>query len=167
MSGDPSARASSYVERLDAVWPRLARLSAAKPTSGALTDPDPNDEERWDWGQVRAHLAEFPGYWQDRLAEAMAAPRDEPPPFGRTRADAGRIEAIEADRSTPAPELWARIEPQLGRLRSTLEGFSAEDWELKVAHSTLGVMEMPAILDRFLVGHLEEHAAQLDGLLDS
>jgi hypothetical protein len=31
-------------------------------------------------------------------------------------------------------------------------------------HQTLGVVNMPHLVDEFLVGHLEQHAAQLDGL---
>jgi hypothetical protein len=96
----------------------------------------------------------------------MAAPRDEPRPFGRTRTDLARMGAIEADRSRPVSDLWPRIEGQLARLRTTLEGFTADDWELRISHPTLGIMAMPAILDRFLVGHLEEHATQLEGLLE-
>src|SRR4029079_14282922 len=76
-----------------------------------------------------------------------------------------RIAAIEADRSVPVADLWGRIEPQLARLGTTLEAFADEDWGFEVTHPTLGVMVMPAILDRFLVGHLEEHAQQLEGLV--
>jgi hypothetical protein len=31
-------------------------------------------------------------------------------------------------------------------------------------HSTLGVVDMPAVVQDFLVGHLEAHADQLDAL---
>jgi hypothetical protein len=165
VSRDPVALERQYDERLTAAWSRLEAMAGRTPPSGALTEPDPADEEQWDWGQVWAHVGEFPGYWLDQLAVVMAAPRDEPQPFGRTRTDPARIGAIEADRSRPVTELWPRIEQQLARLRTTLEGFTAQDWQLRISHPTLGVMVMPAILDRFLVGHLEEHAAQLEGLL--
>jgi hypothetical protein len=163
MSANPSA---PYVERLDAVRPRLARLAEGAPASGAVSDPDPDNEERWDWGQVWAHVAEFPGYWMDQLERAFASMDGSPQPFGRLKTDPGRVGAIERDRVVPAPELWTRVEPQLDRLRAMLEGLTAEQWGFRAAHPVLGEMDMPKVLDRFLVGHLEEHAEQLEGLVD-
>jgi hypothetical protein len=165
MSMDAMTLERTYGERLTRVWARLEDLAGRTPTAGRLTDPDPSDEERWDWGQVWAHIAEFPGYWLDQLAKAMKRSSGKPPKFGRTRTDPARIAAIEADRSVPVADLWGRIEPQLARLGTTLEAFADEDWGFEVTHPTLGVMAMPAILDRFLVGHLEEHAQQLESLV--
>ena len=54
---------------------RLAE-HAARPLPAGLTDPDPGAEERWEAGQVWAHLAEFPGYWLDQIrGSSPAAPR--------------------------------------------------------------------------------------------
>jgi hypothetical protein len=165
VSGDPSVLAAPYLERLRIMRRRLAQLVPGRPGPGALTDPDPDDEEQWDWGQVWAHVAEFPAYWLDQLEAAFAAPRDPPPSFGRTKADPGRMAAIERDRTIPVPELWSRIEPELDRLGSMIEGLSAADWGLSVTHSRLGVLGMPRILEGFLVGHLEEHVNQLERLV--
>jgi hypothetical protein len=38
------------------------------------------------------------------------------------------------------------------------------DWAARGTHPTLGAMDVPTILDEFLVGHLEEHTAQLEAL---
>ena len=45
-----------------------------------------------------------------------------------------------------------------------IEHLRPEDWAKRGVHPTLGVMAVPRIFDEFVVGHLEQHAGQLDGL---
>ena len=45
---------------------------AARPLPSGLSDPDPGAEERWEAGQVWAHLAEFPAYWLDQIRGVAA-----------------------------------------------------------------------------------------------
>jgi DinB superfamily len=157
--------AGAFAARLDAVEGRLRALVAVEPAPAALTDPDQPSGERWEWGQVWAHLAEFIPYWTGQIRTALAADPGEPPPFGRVKTDEGRVAAIEADRHRPPAELWARLAAQLVGLRSLLAGLSDADWGRRVLHSTLGVLDMPMVVEEFLVGHLESHAAQLEGLV--
>lgn len=154
-----------YVDRLGAVRARFAALAEEEPAPGALTEPDEPSGERWEWGQVWAHLAEFPAYWMHQLEPVLAGPAGDPPPFGRTKTDPGRIGAIERARARPVRELHGALEPQLEDLRRLIEGLSGDQWSRRVSHSTLGIMDMPRVLEVFLVGHLEQHADQLDGLL--
>lgn len=156
--------ASDFIARLDAVRPRLERL-AATPPPAALTDPDARTGERWEWGQAWAHVAEFPAYWTRQVRFFLDLPGDEPVPFGRVSSDPDRLGAIEADRHTPATQLWARVSEDLDELRTLIEELTDDQWRRRGLHSTLGVMGMPEIFDEFLVGHLESHAIQLEGLL--
>ncbi|TMK87315.1 MAG: hypothetical protein E6G44_00230 [Actinobacteria bacterium] len=57
--------AGPYLLRLDRVEPRLAALASTPPPT-RMTDPDPSTGQRWEWGQVWAHLAEFVPYWLRR-----------------------------------------------------------------------------------------------------
>ena len=156
--------AATFLDRLDRVAARLRSLSRLDPPSG-LTEPDQPSGERWEWGQVWAHTAEFPRYWIDQVQAVLAAAPPEPPPFGRTKSDPARIEAIERDRAAGAEGLMERLEPDLEDLRTLLLGMTGEDWRRRVRHQTLGVMDMTHVVEDFLVGHLEAHAAQLEGLL--
>jgi threonine dehydratase len=163
MSDDLAATA---LDRLGAVQRRLAE-HAARPLPAGLTDPDPGASERWEAGQVWAHLAEFPGYWLDqvrKLLDTRASASDQPIAFGRTKADAGRIAAIERERRTDPAELLRRVTAQIGEVSTTLQGLPADAWRARGLHPTIGEMSLPAIVDRFILGHLEEHADQLDGL---
>ena len=160
--------AEALLERLEAVRAHLERLAGEQRPAGALTEADEPSGERWEWGQVWAHTAEFPAYWMARLREVLARPdTGEPPPFGRTSSDPDRIGAIERDRSTPVAQLLIGLRGDLDDLRDLLAELSAKDWERSVRHPTLGVLDMPRVFEEFLVGHLEGHARQLDGLLAS
>lgn len=189
-TGANADRATRWIERLDAAIERLREhVDIDHP---GRTDPVPGEEETWDAGQVWAHLAEFGDYWLDQLtallntsaesrrAVATGTPRTggdateaqpasaevadlvEPPAFGRTRRDPGRIAAIEAGRHTPAAEHFATVEAAATRLRTLLAAMTDDDWACAGRHETLGVMDIDQQLQHFHVGHYEEHADQLD-----
>lgn len=163
MSGpiDPAADLRS---RLSAVRDRLGRLSATPPPGG-LTDPDQPSGERWEWGQVWAHLAEFVPYWIRQVDVILRADAPGPVPFGRTKTDPARIAAIERDRGRPVPELWERMRGQLDELGARMEALTQEDWSKRGLHPTLGEMDIPRVFVEFEVGHLEQHADQLEALV--
>jgi hypothetical protein len=153
-----------YGERLRTVRRRLAEHAAAGSPPG-LTDPVPGEEERWEAGQVWAHMAEFPGYWLGEIGSLLArrsAGEVEPIPFGRTRADPRRIAAIERDRHTDPAALFERVATEIDDAAAELDRLPRESLAAIGLHPSLGPMSLPQILERFLVGHLEEHADQLD-----
>jgi hypothetical protein len=156
--------AAAFLARLDAVSLRLRTLAVTPldATRGHLTGADPGTGEQWEWGQVWAHLAEFVPYWIAQAQAVVGAYRGEPVPFGRTKADAGRIAAIERDRGAEVGRLWARLDVQIGDLRGFLTGLPDAAWSARGAHPTLGTMPLERVVDEFLVGHLEQHAAQLE-----
>jgi threonine dehydratase len=156
----------AYLDRLARVERRLGE-HAARPLPTGLSDPDPGATERWEAGQVWAHLAEFPGYWLEQVRHILAARpggAGEPVPFGRTKEDPGRLAAIERERQTDPAELLRRVTAQLGEVVATLHDLPGEAWEARGLHPRVGEMDLGAIVQRFIIGHLEEHADQLDGL---
>lgn len=157
---------ASWLARLDAAERRLADHAAAG-APGGLTDPDPPTGERWDAGQVWAHLAEFLPYWMGELTKVVTtwvgAP-GEPVPFGRTKKDEGRIAAIERRRHEDPAALMAEVRGHVAVWRSWLAGLHQSAWSAVGRHPTLGDLDMDEMLRHFVVGHLEEHADQLDAL---
>lgn len=150
--------------RLAVAEGRLAAFAESPPPG--LTDPDPATGEQWDAGQAWAHVAEFVPYWQREVHRVVtgAGAGADPVPFGRTSEDPGRVGAIEAGRHQPPAEQMAQLANALTRLRTYLIGLSATQWSARGVHSRLGEMTVAQIVERFVAGHLEEHAEQLKKL---
>ena len=152
--------AGPFRERLGACRDRLEQHRSA--AHRGLTAPDHNATEQWEASQIWAHLAEFIPYWIEQLQQINAAYVSEPVPFGRTKQDEARIAAIEIGRHRPLADLWAVISADIAQLDAFLAGLSTTDWAVVGVHPSLGVMDAPAIVDRFLVAHIEEHVQQLE-----
>lgn len=158
-----SAAVESLLARLADAERRLVEHADAPLPSG-LADPDPGAEERWEAGQVWAHLAEFPMYWLAQAQRVVALPTYEPVPFGRVKTDVGRIEAIERDRHTDPAALLERVRGSLAAVSDAARSLPLEAWRLRGAHPVRGEMTVQQIIEVFIVEHLEEHADQLDSL---
>jgi hypothetical protein len=159
-----SSPAPALIQRLDSVEESLRAHAAREFRADALTAPDPPTGERWEAGQVWAHVAEFIPYWLGEAALVINRGLEVPEPFGRTKSDPGRIAAIERDRTTDQVRLWHRTAGDIVSLRAFLAGLDGASWRARGLHPTLGEMTLEQIFDEFLVGHLEQHAAQLDQL---
>ncbi len=158
--------AEEFIVRLDELLPRLALLSEA-PAADGLTEPDPDTGERWDRGQVWAHMVELVPYWMEQIRRVVEAERDRSVPFGRVKTDPGRIAAIEAGRHQPVAAQWEELSNEIGDLKAFLTSLSDEEWDRTGEHPTLGTMTVPRMVERFLLEHLEEHATQLESLTES
>ncbi len=155
--------AQDLVERLDSVEARLRAVAGGRPAG--LTEPDPPTGERWDAGQVWAHVAEFPTYWLDQVRQILTAdPMRQPIPFGRTKTDPGRLGAIERDRHEARSALLLRATTGIAETRDFIRRIAPDAWSARGLHPALGEMELGPILDQFIVRHLEEHADQLEQL---
>lgn len=156
-----------FLERLDRVKRRLEHHASNDAPTG-LTEADPSTGERWEAGQVWAHLAEILPYWAEQVrivvAAASSAPLAAPAPFGRVRSDPGRIAAIERDRREDPAALMERTRLGIDQTRDLVRGLSPDAWNAKGQHQTLGEMPVSRIVEEFMVRHLEDHADQLDGL---
>ena len=149
--------------RLDEAESRLGRLAQAPIRSG-LSEPDPGGDERWDAGQVWAHLAEFPAYWLGEAQHIVAAPPGKPVRFGRGTDTPVRTEPIEADRHRPVAELWAECQAGITSVRTFAATASDADWTRLGEHVTKGPIAAGFVLEAFVGVHILEHAAQLEGL---
>jgi hypothetical protein len=154
----PGGAPTDRAERLLAAAGRI-RASAAVLPDDALTDPDPASGERWDRGQVLAHVAEMLPYWV-RQAETVANGNDGVL-FGRVKTDPDRVEAIERDRRDDLLVLLGRMDQGVAGVLALLDRLDAAALARTGTHQTLGRMTVAEIVEEFLVRHLEEHADQL------
>jgi hypothetical protein len=153
----------ALIARLADAERRLAE-HASRPLPPGLSEPDPGGEERWEAGQVWAHLAEFPAYWLAQAQRVIALPTNEPVPFGRVKTDAARLAAIERDRHTDPAALLVRVRTSLAEVTDAARTLPSEAWARRGMHPTRGEMTVQQIFETFIANHLEEHADQLDSL---
>lgn len=160
------SRVAALLVRLDAVEERLRRAASLE-VGGAVTAPDPTSGERWDAGQVWAHIAEAVPYWHGQLGLVLDRDRAEPVPFGRVATDPTRIATIEAKRREAVDAQLGRLIGSLAALRRQLRALPTPAWQRRGLHPTRGKMDVVEIVERFVVNHLEEHAEQLASLAPS
>jgi len=159
----PNPDSADLTNRLDDVERRLAQHSkGVKPTR--LTEPDEGGTERWEAGQVWAHIAEFVPYWHNQIESVIGEYEGSPVPFGRIKTDPGRIEAIEMGRDADPAEEMARTHESIQAVKRYLAGLTPAEWAAVGLHPTRGEMDIEEIVERFIANHLEEHADQLDSL---
>ena len=155
-------------------------LTALRSTHARLVSSRPGVEagapwplaERFDhapeaaWGppELLAHVAEMLPFWQGEVEKIVAGP-PEPVPFGRVGTDPVRIALIGRDRSLPIATLYDRIDRGVGIWEGRLTSLTADEWAKRGLHPSLGEMTIEAIVRRMLLGHLAEHAEQLQGIL--
>jgi len=149
-------------ERLEASRKRLARLPISSPRHAGPTDPATG--ESWHRGNVLGHLDEMLPYWTDQIRRAKAGSgkvgRDE-------EGTALRRHGIDHGDAAGEAELKRSIDKKIGGVVKLLEKLTPEDLKRTVAfHTREGDREaqIGELLQILVVGHLEEHVAQLSNL---
>lgn len=149
-------------ERARRAGQRLREIPATG--RGEYGAPDPETGERWNRGNVLGHVAEMLAFWTDQSRAALGGQtvvgRGEP---GYAR----RQEGIERGEVVEESELRASIEGSLRDLDHLLEEMPPEGLATQLVYRRKdGDRELTLgdFIDQFLVGHFEEHLAQLESL---
>lgn len=155
-------------DRLDraaaAIVALRARVDAGEPWPlSAAYGVEP--ESSWGPKEVLAHLVEMVPFWTEQAERIVAAASADPVPFGRVASDAARIERIGSDRSLPAAELFDRFAAEIEAATGSFRVVPDEAASRVGLHPRLGQMTVAQIPERFIIGHLEEHAEQLSQIL--
>ena len=124
-------------------------------------------EPEADWGprEVLGHVNEMVPYWTEQLGAVLAGSPAAAVPFGRVAADPSRLARIGADRERTSSALLDEIGTRLEPAAEFIGGLTATDGERLGRHSSRGEITVRASIERFLVGHLEEHVEQLRSIL--
>ncbi len=161
-SNEPKIMTAEEQERqrrlTDVMW-RIRHFAGAASAS-ARTPADPQTGERWDCGQVLAHVVEMIPYWLEQAKEVRAWGGGVP--FGRIKSDPERIAAIERDRNQNLEALLSRMDLEIDEVRAWIICLDESDWAQTGTHQTRGEMSVARIIDEFVLDHLEEHAEQLE-----
>lgn len=164
---DPTMDRTGQAERLRRASVDFAALRPAVEAGDPWPlSPAYGTEPESDWGpkELLAHTAEMLNYWPGEIDRILRSGPD-PLPFGRVSTDPGRLERIGRDRELPTAALFERIATETADLGARIASLSAADAARLGIHPRIGEMTVGAIVDRFLVTHLEEHVEQLRGIL--
>jgi hypothetical protein len=123
-------------------------------------------EAAWSPRETLAHVAEMLPYWLGEMERVVdGTPGGPPVPFGRVSDDPVRIGFIGRDRSLPLRVLFGRIDAGLRGWEERLASMTADEGDRIGVHARLGEMPAGQILERFVIGHAEEHIEQLGTIL--
>jgi hypothetical protein len=124
-------------------------------------------EASWGPREVLAHVEEMLPFWLGEMERVIDGDGSAATPFGRIADDPIRIGMIDRERSLPLRVLFARVDAGLRDWAERLATLTPSERERIGAHPRLGEMPAPAILERFVLGHAEDHIAQLTDILDT
>ena len=165
MTNPSTATEQDRLEAVRGAYDDLApRVAGGEPwpLAGAFgTEP----EASWGPREVLAHVVEMLPYWLGELERVVDGDGQTPVPFGRMAEDPIRIGLIARERSLPLRVLFARIDAGLAAWSTRLTTLSEAERSRVGLHPRLGEMAAGAIPERFVIGHVEEHARQLEDLL--
>jgi DinB family protein len=122
-------------------------------------------EASWGPGEVLAHVEEMLPFWLGEMERVIDGPGPGPTPFGRTADDPIRIGVIGRDRSLPLRVLVDRVDGGFQMWEDRLGTLTDEERTRMGRHPRLGEMAAGDILERFVIGHAEDHIAQLTEIL--
>jgi len=114
---------------------------------------------------VLAHLSEMLSYWDGELTRIGTSGAPEPVPFGRVATDESRLGIIERDRALAIASLDEAIDAKAAAFLAHWASWTPAERARVGVHPTRGEITVAAGAERFIVGHLEEHVAQLEGIL--
>ncbi|HEX8938743.1 MAG TPA: DinB family protein [Candidatus Limnocylindrales bacterium] len=141
-----------------------ARDAVVRLRSRVEADPrrptDSNAEHDWAPVEILAHCAEMLPYWLGEVERVLDG-WPEPVPFGRVATDPIRTLTVDRDRSLPPATLYEKLGAGVDRVSVRLLELDDRQAAKRGLHPSRGEMPVTEIVERFLVGHLEEHAAQL------
>ena len=155
-------RLGSVHAAFDGLQGRVARREPWPLASTFGTEP----EASWGPREVLAHVAEMLPFWLGELERVVeGTPGGGPTAFGRLADDPIRIGSLERDRTLPLRVLFERIDAGLHTWMGRLDSLTDDERARPGLHPRLGEMPAGGILERFVLGHAEEHVAQLEAIL--
>jgi hypothetical protein len=149
----------------DEITAWLGRIDQVSARLRALTEISVDGSgEKWGTGEIWGHLGELVDFWIEQIGDVIDEYQGEPVHFGRALDDSTRTDGLVHGVSTPVSQLVEEVLAALGRLGMFL-GALPEGWRSAHGVNRAGdIMPAAQMIERLLVGHLEEHVAQLEAL---
>jgi DinB superfamily len=156
----------AQAKRLERVYEQVTRL-LRDPGVGARLRAAPGPDE-WSAMQTLGHMTEMIPFWLNHCLVLIAAPPGGAlPTFGRTPGSPERLAGV-AHGATAQPDmLLGELEKEVRAAATAIRKLSVPERGKRGVHPGRGEMTVDDVLESFIVGHAEEHLAQVQATLGS
>jgi hypothetical protein len=120
--------------------------------------------DAWSAMQVLGHMTEMIPYWLNWCRVLIAA-TGEPPRFGRTAGSPERLAGVAHGATSKPDVLLAQLEREVRAAAGAIRTLSAAERSKRGRSSEGGEITVGEVIESFIVGHAEEHLAQVQTAL--
>ena len=150
--------------RLERVYEEVARLLRDPGVASRLRTAPGKDA--WSAMQILGHMTEMIPYWLSHCRVLIAA-TGSPPRFGRTAGSPERLAGV-AHGATASPDtLLGRLDEEVRAAAGTIRKLSEAERSKRGLSPERGEVTVAEVIESFIVGHAEEHLAQVQAALRS
>jgi hypothetical protein len=152
----------AHARRLESVYEQVAALLSRPDVAQRLRAA--HTEGEWSAMQTLGHMVEMIPYWLNHCRTLIAAD-GEPPRFGRTLDAPERLAGVERGATADPDELLRALNDEVRIGATAIRRMSAVERARHGIHPRHGEMTVADTLERFVVGHAEEHLEQVRAAL--
>jgi uncharacterized damage-inducible protein DinB len=148
----------AQAKRLEQVYEQVARLLQDPGMASRLREAP--GESEWSAMQTLGHMTEMIPYWLQHC-RALIAATGKPPTFGRTAGSPERLAGVAHGASTQPDVLLTQLQHEVRSAASTIRKLSMAERSKRGMYTGRGEMTVAEVIESFIVGHAEEHLAQV------
>ena len=154
----------TQARRLERVYEEVATLLREPRVASRLGTAPGKDE--WSAMQTLGHMTEMIPYWLSHCRVLIAA-TGEAPTFGRTPGSPERLDGVARGAAAQPDELLGQLRDEVRAAAGAIRKLSPVERGKRGVHPGRGEMTVAEVLESFIVGHAEEHLAQVQAALRS
>jgi uncharacterized damage-inducible protein DinB len=158
----PESLGETQARRLERVYEQVASLLGRHEVAARLRTPP--GENEWSAMQALGHMAEMIPYWLHHCRVLMAA-TGAPPTFGRTPGSPERLAGVAHGAAAQPDALLGQLRQEVQAAAESIRKLSAAERAKRGVHPGRGEMTVSDVVESFIVGHAEEHLAQVHSAL--
>ena len=152
----------TQARRLEQVYEEVARLLRDAGVASRLRNAPGQDE--WSAMQTLGHVTEMIPYWLNHCRVLIAA-TGAPPRFGRKPGSPERLAGVAHGASSEPGALLAQLEKEVRSAAGTIRTLSEAARGKRGISGERGEITVGEVIESFIVGHAEEHVAQVKAAL--
>jgi DinB superfamily len=155
-------RGETQAKRLERMYEEVAELLRDPGVASRLRTAPGKDE--WSAMQALGHMTEMIPYWLNHCRTLIAA-TGAPPAFGRTAGSPERLAGVAHGASAEPEVLLSQLRKEVQAAAATIRKLSPVERDKRGISRERGEMTVTEVIESFIVGHAEEHLAQVQAAL--